>query len=216
MKTEGTDTLSQLKETCPDFKKENKWKDSTCKVEGSKVILGGTIPAKEDNKLKISRSLFFTKYRYNINGSFDVLSEGAKTEGEKFSEKNLSEAKAMSSMGVKFQYILQLPGKISKADIGEIKNKNQVEINLFDLVDKKDVYVESREINISNIVITLAVVMGGIILGIVLVLKKRAGAKEAVVADQSSGEGAVQAVQSVTSQENISAPQQSEAPKENK
>jgi len=171
---------NNLTESCGKFLKGTDWKNPKCRVtENYKIIMGGESSLKGNPAFKVSRSIPYITYHYDVKNVYSELSDASKSQDQEFSDAQLSKSKQVANaMGMKFTYTVEMPGKISKADIGEVKG-NQVVIDLFELSGKEVVYIESQELNLLWDLGALALILAFITWGVVAMLKKRAKTAQA-------------------------------------
>jgi|GEM_PF-3106740 len=130
----------------------------------------------------VSHSPPYVNYKYNaaaISKSNMLKSLGSSpgtTDTTKNMDTNIDprQLKLMKSM-VPITYTVTMPGKIIRADVGEIKD-NKVVIDYYDLIDKNEAYIESQELQGSYFIIGAIIAVLCII--VVLVLLKRRGKKQ--------------------------------------
>jgi len=157
---------------CDGFKEEDiaEFENFKCEVdmENYIMIMSGTKSLKDDESITVEYGLFNT-YKFDVSKGRDVLesvnsdsltgmdSSGALNTGE-MDDAMLQQMKAM---GFEMTYTLEMPGTITKSDIGEIKD-NKLEVDLLALSGDETFYVESEELN--------PVYGGGIALAVIIVL----------------------------------------------
>jgi len=168
------DELRQnVTQTCDEFSADAGWSNVQCSVtDDFKVLISGEYSLKDSPALEITPSLLSTTYRYNVKNVYNTLSDVSETQGQEFSEDQLEQAKSMAGlMNMKMEYVIEMPGAITHADIGEVEG-NTVTIDIFDLAGTGDVYVESQETNIALLGAVAGIV---VIILIVIVLVVRRG-----------------------------------------
>lgn len=169
-----SDLNENLSQACTEFNEKTDWKNAKCiTTDDYKIIMSGEISLKDSPDFKITRSIPFITYRYDVKNIYTILSDinVSEDQGQDFSDESLLETKSMSSLfNMEWEYTLEMPGKITNADVGEIKD-NKVIIDMFDLAEEDHVYVESQELNLLWNLGVIAIIIG--IIAIILILKRR-------------------------------------------
>jgi len=169
-----SDFNENLSQACTEFNEKTDWKNAKCiTTDDYKIIMSGEISLKDSPDFKITRSIPFITYRYDVKNIYTILSDVnvSEDQGQDFSDESLLETKSMSRLfNMEWKYTLEMPGKITKADVGEIKD-NKVIIDMFDLAEEDHVYVESQELNLLWNLGVIAIIIG--IVAIILILKGR-------------------------------------------
>lgn len=139
-----------LTQSCTEFLKVTKLKNARCDAGENFVITkSGEYSPRESGALVVSPSIPYTTYKYDAKNIFGVLGNASAPQGQTFSEEALAQTKSQAALlGLDFKYTVVMPGEVTKKDIGEIKDKNNVVINLFDMVGRENLYVESQELNL--------------------------------------------------------------------
>jgi hypothetical protein len=123
-------------------------------------------------KFKITHSIPFITYEYDVKNIYIILSNASEAQEEEFSDAQLRQTKSIAGlMGMEWKYTLEMPGKITKADVGEIVD-NKVIIDMFDLVEKDHVYVESQKLNFLWDIFIIAIIVT-VIITLILIFKRR-------------------------------------------
>jgi len=137
-----TNTSAQ---TCTSFYNTTRWQNPNCTVtQDFKIILSGTVSLSNDPYFNITNSVPYINYRYDAKDVLNILSNSSQNQSQNFTDAGLTGLKALP--GSEFTYSLQMPGTITKADVGKIYG-NTVAINVFDLIGKQHDYIESQDIN---------------------------------------------------------------------
>jgi hypothetical protein len=167
---------------CNDIQENNEFikelSDFKCSVDVEKHTLtfSGTRSLKDDSSLTVERGLF-NKYIYDVSKGKEFLSSMNSGNNQnllnstQLSAEELEAQKAyLKSMGFEMVYTLEMPGTITKTEIGEIKD-NKVVIDLLDLTGKENFYVESEELNAFYVVSIAAAITLILALLVILLVK---------------------------------------------
>ncbi|MEM4662533.1 MAG: hypothetical protein QXM75_00755 [Candidatus Diapherotrites archaeon] len=169
------DLDTNIRTQCNEFNKkvsEAGWKNAKCEVKDKKMIISGEFNI-EDNPtfaphFEIIQGIPYTTYKYNAKAILVSL----KSTDSNFSASNLKMMKTLySSAGVNLTYNVEMPGKVTKAEVGKIEGENKVIIDLFDLAEKQSAYIESQELNMFAVGVII-IVIALLLLVLFLVLKK--------------------------------------------
>ncbi|MCX8190479.1 MAG: hypothetical protein N3F05_04630 [Candidatus Diapherotrites archaeon] len=178
-KSQGGDTSemdANMANMCKNFNSDGKLKNAKCEVTSDyKVIASGEFVMAEHSvfskAFKVNHSIPYTTYQFDAKAIFNGL-PGSGSADTNFSEASLRQLKQSAGlMGIVMTYNVEMPGQITKAEVGEIKG-NIVSINIFDLVDREHAYIESQELNVFAIAIAIVVIVV-LLLVVILVLFKR-------------------------------------------
>ena len=109
--------------------------------EEYKVVSGGSFSLKDNPSFTFDG----IRYRYDVKGIQALLSEATEAQGQELSLGDVEQIKSIAStFGMDIKYIVEMPGAITKSDVGEI-NGNRVVIDFFDLYESDHIYIESQE-----------------------------------------------------------------------
>lgn len=168
---------SETQKACDDFFAKTTWENPTCVIEGYAFTMGGdttvTTPAFEATK-----GVGAMTYRYDLKNIYTLLQAVGEAQGQEFSDTALMEQKDYVEVsGIELTYTLQMPGTITKTDVGTIQEDGStVMINLFDMAALETAYVESevKSTPWAFIVggLVILVVLGGV--GAMVMKKKKA------------------------------------------
>jgi len=180
-----------MEKSCSDVKKQFAEKNikGECSFDTkSKVLsLHYSFSMQDDPALAkaftVSHSPPYVNYKYNaaaISKSNMLKSLGSSpgtTDTTKNMDTNIDpqQLKLMKSV-VPITYTVTMPGKIIRADVGEIKD-NKVVIDYYDLIGKNEAYIESQEFNLMPVII-IGAIIAVLCIVVVLVLLKRRGKKQ--------------------------------------
>lgn len=183
----GEGSKENFTQACEGFNKEMKLKNAKCvTTEDYKIIINFDTSLENNPAFKVSRSIPYITYEYDVKNVYNILSDlpsvnqggTGESQQEKFSDEELIQAKSMKAMGVKYSYTLEMPGKISKTDVGNVQ-ENKVVIDMFDMIGKEHIYVQSKELNLLYdlaIVAIILILVGGA--AILLLSKRRRALRE--------------------------------------
>lgn len=138
-----------------------------CEVDKENYIakFSGTFSLIGTGALKIEPGLFNTKYIYDASKGQEFLDSMNSSDSDidspigDYSEMTEAQIKQMKAMGVELTYTVEMPGTITKTEVGEIKD-NKVVIDLLEASGKENYYIESEEPNfVSVIAIAVAVIL---------------------------------------------------------
>ena len=178
---QGVDQNTSFADSCKQFEEQsedspNELADFKCEVDEENYIikLSGTTSLEDTGTLEIERSFLTTKYKYDASKGKDYLdslgdSDSTSTPSSiDFSQEMTEEQlQQMKAMGIEMVYTIEMPGTITKTDVGEIKD-NKVVIDMMTLSGKENVYVESEEFNLAPIGMIIGIIVIGILLGIIM------------------------------------------------
>ena len=157
---QGQDT----EQMCKDFLKNTTWKNAECRItdNDSKIMISGEISLLGDPHFEIVKSIPYITYRYDVTDINNIMEDASIVEEQEEDdlEDSLVEMKSMAAMlGIEMTYTLEMPGEIVSSEMGTIRN-NKAVIDMLDLMEEEDpVYVESRELNLTAIVISGIVIV---------------------------------------------------------
>ena len=157
-------------QACSRFYEKTTWKNANCKVtDDYKIIMSGELSLKDNTAFEISRSIPYITYKYDIKNIYSILSDVSESQEQEISDIELNKTEPTNGlMGMELKYILEMPGKITKADMGEIED-NRITIDMIDMVEKEHIYVESQELNLLwdlGIVLFILVVIIAVVVSI--------------------------------------------------
>jgi len=132
--------------TCNEIGDKTRWSNVQCSVSDDlKITIKGELDLRNSDALVITTTDSKTTYRYSVKDVYNTLSDVSEPQGqEEVNDEQIQQAKQMAAMmNIKMDYTLKMPGKITRADVGEV-NDDTVTISLFDLAGRDAVYVESE------------------------------------------------------------------------
>ncbi|MBU0898919.1 MAG: hypothetical protein KKB03_01075 [Nanoarchaeota archaeon] len=164
------DINTALSDYCSNFLKSTPLLNPYCTPmpEEYMVVAGGEMSLKDNPSFTFDGST----YRYDIKDIQEVLSSATRAQGQEITPENIEQVEKMAkAVGMNLKYIVEMPGVITRADIGEIKG-NRVEMDFFNLYKSDHIYIESQETNgITGMFIANPVIgFGAIIILLVVVL----------------------------------------------
>ncbi|MFH1445021.1 MAG: hypothetical protein ABIF08_00900 [Nanoarchaeota archaeon] len=158
-----------LSEQCDNFLANTTLLNPSCTPIPSeyKIIQSGKISLVNNPSFIVTKGFMSTVYRYDVKGTQNILLESSQAQGQEITPEQITQAKAMYGlMGLVLKYKLEMPGTITKTDLGEIVD-NAVEFDILDMYDMDHIYVESEETTFSVMTLILLV---GIVIIVVLIL----------------------------------------------
>lgn len=145
----GAEELTQnLTTACPELQKSLVGKNASnvsCSVSGYVITASYKENIATSAMFSVSQGFPFITYTYRFgkHDTFANMTQGLEEGGQEFSKDMLKSA------GVEAKYVLAMPGTLSKASVGEIKdNKLTVDALVVEPAALKDAYAESQELNI--------------------------------------------------------------------
>ena len=178
--SEEKDSKEGFMKSCDDFNEKTKLKNPKCSVtEDYKIVMSGEL-ALGGETFKVVKSIPYITYTYDAKHIEKLVSEsvgGSKNLG--IPSEDLGESSDFGNfglspemLGIKATYTLEMPGKIVKADFGEIKD-NKLIMDLIELQDKDKALVESQELNLTWLIAGGAVLFMIVIIVLALVLRRK-------------------------------------------
>ncbi len=151
-----------------------------CEVDEENYIakFSGTFSLIGTGALKIEPSLFSTKYIYDASKGQEFLDSMNSNDSDidspigDYSEMTEAQIKQMKAMGVELIYTVEMPGTITKTEVGEIKD-NKVVIDLLEASGKENYYIESEESNLVPIIAIAVAVILVLALVFIFVVKRK-------------------------------------------
>ncbi|MEM4598421.1 MAG: hypothetical protein QW400_01910 [Candidatus Diapherotrites archaeon] len=184
VKSQGADTSQfdkNMADMCKNFNADGKLRNAKCEVTSDhKLIASGEFTMAEHAAFgpafKVNNSIPYITYQFDAKSIFTGM-PSTESSDTNFSEASLRQLKQSAGlMGITMTYNVEMPGQITKAEVGEIKG-NVVSINMFDLVDREHAYIESQELNVFAIGIGLIVIAVLLLVVILIVVKKSKASK---------------------------------------
>ncbi len=147
---------------CKEFYNKTTWNNTKCWSERNKIIMEGETYLNK-SIFEVSYSIPYIIYKYDLKNIYEIMYNTGRISDEEGLE-------WVKLTGTKIKFILEMPGKIVRSDVGVIK-ENKIIIDVYDLIEKDSAYVESRELNLIYDLIVILVV--GIIIFVIVIIKKK-------------------------------------------